>query len=114
MTASRIRKIRSKIRTWKIWISSGLFGFNAYYDARPCDMATPREPAPDAIVYGFTLEDALRRFARKRPWSKVGECRFEKTNGVTFARVMALPNHGLFLSGSPWILNRPSDLAFCM
>ena len=61
MNAKRIRKLKTRIKTWKVWFSSGLFGFRGTYDARAYDMATPREPRPEAIVYGLTLEDALER-----------------------------------------------------
>lgn len=112
MNAKRIRKFRSRIKTWKVWFSSGLFGFHGTYDVSLWKLATPDEPRPDAIVYGLDLEDAFRRYGRKHPHSKAAEMRGRETRGKTFAKAVALPNNGKRLSPCDWRLNILSDMTF--
>ena len=112
MNAKRIRKLRDRIKTWKVWFSSGLFGFHGTYDVSMWKLATPNEPRPDAIVYGLDLEDAFKRYGRKHPYSKAAEMRGHETQGKTFAKAVALPNNGKRLSPCDWHLNIPSDLTF--
>lgn len=89
-----------------------MFGFTSRWDPELYDFASPREPRPDAIVYGTSLPDALRRYVRKRPWLKISGMSFSEERGKTFAKVAALPNHGLLLSACPWSKNIPADMTY--
>ena len=110
LTASRIRKLKKKIKTWKIWTSASMFGFSHCTDISLYNLATSSEPPPDAIIYGLSLEDALRRFYEKRPWQ--GKLNHGQVDGKTFAKIAALPNHGMILHACPWSLNLPRHVEF--
>ena len=109
-TASRIRKLKKKIKTWKVWFSKSMFGFDDFDDIYVGDLATPDEPKPDAIIYGLNVYDALKRYLEKRPWAK--DIQRDQTDGKTFARAVVLPNHGLRLKACPWKLNLPKHVEF--
>lgn len=113
MTARRIRKLRSQICTWKVWVSDGAFGFYGVWSPNLWDLATPREGngKDPIIIYGLTVEDALRRYARKRPWHDISNLGFYKTTNQ-WAKVAVLPNHGLHRKACDWKLNKPSDVEF--
>ena len=110
LTASRIRKIKAKIKTWKVWFSKSMFGFHDFDDIYVGDLATPDEPKPDAIIYGVSVYDALKRYIDKRPHARNIQC--DETSSDTFAKVAALPNHGLHKTACPWSLNLPKHVEF--
>jgi len=110
LTASRIRKLKKKIKTWKVWTSKSMFGFNHYTDIMLYKLATSSEPPLDAIVYGLNLKDALRRFYEKQPWQ--GKLNYGYVDGKTFAKIAVLPNHGMHLKSCPWSLNLPKNIEF--
>ena len=103
MKASKIKKLKQKIKTWKVWFSKSLFGFNDFDDIYVGDLATPDEPKPDAVIYGLNIYDALERYLEKRPWAK--DIERDQTDRKTFARAVVLPNHGLHLKACSWNLN---------
>ena len=111
LTASRIRKLKQKIKTWKVWYSRSMFGFNHYTDIYLWKLATRSEPTPDAIIYGLNLEDALKRYVSKHPWV-ASSMRYSRVNSKTFAQVAALPNHGMHKTACPWKLNLPKHVEF--
>lgn len=113
LTASRIRKLKKKIKTWKIWWSKSMFGFSHYTDISLYKLATSSEPPPDEIVYGLSLRDALERCVAKRPWF-ASSMRCQQINCKTFAKVVALPNHGMHLKACPWSLNLAKNITFWM
>jgi len=110
LTASRICKLKAKIKTWKVWISKSMFGFDGFDDIYVGDLATPVEPKPDAIIYGVNVYDALKRYIDKRPCIRKIQC--DETSGDTFAKVAVLPNHCLRLEACPWKLNLPKHVEF--
>lgn len=110
LTASRIRKLKKKIKTWKIWTSRSMFGFTHYTDVSLYKLATSSEPTPDAIIYGTNLRDALKRFYEKQSWR--GKLNYGRVDGKTFAKIAALPNHGKVLHACPWSLNLPRHVEF--
>ena len=95
MKASKIKKLKQKIKTWKVWFSRSMFGFDGTNDIDIDDLATQDEPKPDAITYGVNVYDALKRYIDKRPYARNIQC--DETSGDTFAKVALLPNHGLRL-----------------
>ena len=114
MTARKIKKLRSKIRTWKVWYSD--HRFHHYRDMRLFDLATPRElkqdgTTPPVIIYGLDVEDALRRYARKRPWHPIARMFFHRSTS-RFADAAVLPNHGLHRKPCAWNLNLPKDVEY--
>jgi len=110
LTASRIRKFKKKIKTWKVWFSRSMFGFNHYTDIYVWKLATSSEPKPDAIIYGLNVYDALKRYIDKRPYRRNIQC--YETSGDTFAKVAVLPNHGMHKTACPWSLNLPKHVEF--
>ena len=110
MTASRIHKLKAKIKTWKVWFSKSMFGFHDIDDIYIGDLASPDEPKPDAIIYGVDVYDALKRYIDKRPHAR-NIC-LDETHGDTFAKVAVLPNHGLILKACSWKLNLPRHVEF--
>lgn len=110
MKASKIKKLKQKIKTWKVWFSKSMFGFNDFDDIYVGDLAAPEEPKPDAVIYGVTVYDALKRYIDKRPYIRNIQC--DETSGDTFAKVAVLPNHGLRLKACPWKLNLPKHVEF--
>ena len=113
LTASRIRKLKKKIKTWKVWWSRSMFGFSHYTDISLYKLAGTREPTPDAIIYGLSLRDALTRYVSKHPWI-VSNMRYSQIDGKTFAKFVVLPNHGMHLKACPWSLNLPKNIEFWM
>ena len=113
MKASKIKKLKLKIKTWKIWWSRSMFGFNHYTDVYLWKLATSSEPTPDAIIYGLNLRDALQRYVSKRPWT-ASNMRYSQVDSKTFAKFVALPNHGMHLKACPWNLNLPKNIEFWM
>ena len=113
LTASRICKLKKKIKTWKIWRSRSMFGFTLYTDICLWNLATSSEPTPDAIIYGLSLEDALNRYVSKHPWT-ASSMRCSQVDSRTFAKFVALPNHGMHLRACPWNLNLPKNIEFWM
>lgn len=113
LTASRIRKLKKKIKTWKIWWSRSMFGFHHYTDIMLYKLATSSEPSPDAVIYGLSLRDALERYVSKRPWV-ASSMRYSRVNSKTFAKIAALPNHGMHKTACPWNLNLPKHIEFWM
>ena len=113
MKASKIKKLKKKIKTWKVWRSRSMFGFNHYTDIYLWKLATSSEPTPDAVIYGLNLRDALQRFVAKRPWT-ASNMRYSQIDGKTFAKFVALPNHGMHLKACPWSLNSPKNIEFWM
>ena len=113
LTASRIRKLKKKIKTWKIWWSRSMFGFSHYTDISLYKLATSSEPPPDEIVYGLSLKDALERCVARRPWV-ASPMRYEQSDSKTFAKFVALPNHGMHRAACPWSLNLPKNITFWM
>lgn len=111
LTASRIRKLRKKIKTWKIWWSRSMFGFSHYTDISLYKLATSSEPMPDAIIYGLNLRDALERYVSKRPWV-ASSMHYSQEDSKTFAKIVALPNHGMHTAACPWSLNLPKNITF--
>ena len=72
--------------------------------------ATDRsEPMPDAIIYGLNLEDALKRYVSKHHWT-ASNMRYSRVNSKTFAKFVALPNHGMHRAACPWSLNLPKNI----
>lgn len=113
LTASRIRKLKKKIKTWKIWRSRSMFGFTHYTDICLWKLATSSEPKPDAIIYGLSLEDALKRYVSKHPWT-ASSMRCSQVVSRTFAKFVALPNHGMHRAACPWSSNIPKQVQFWM
>ena len=113
LTASRFRKLKKKIKTWKIWWSRSMFGFSHYTDIYLWKLATSSEPTPDAIIYGLNIMDALERYVSKRPWV-ASSMHYSQVNSKTFAKIVALPNHGMHLKACPWSLNLPKNITFWM
>ena len=113
LTASRICKLKKKVKTWKIWWSRSMFGFNHYTDVYLWKLATSSEPPPDAIIYGLSLEDALKRYVSKHPWT-AKNMRYSQVDSKTFAKFAALPNHGMHLKACPWSMNFPKNVEFWM
>lgn len=113
LAAARIRKLKKKIKTWKIWRFRSMFGFNHYADIYLWQLAISSEPTPDAIIYGLNLRDALQRYVSKRPWI-ASNMRYSQTDGKTFAKFVALPNHGMHLKACTWSLNLPKNIQFWM
>ena len=109
MNINKMKKLKKRIKTWKVWFSKSMFGFDDYEDIFTADLATSDEPQPDAIIYGLDVSDALRRYIAKRPWKDL--C-FNMTDGDTFARVAVLPNHGMHRTSCPWALNLPRHIQF--
>lgn len=110
MNANKAKRLKKKIKTWKVWFSKSMFGFYDFDDICVKSLATPYEPKPDAIIYGMTVYDAFKRYLEKRPWAKDIQC--SRTDGKTFARAMVLPNHGLHLKACSWKLNLPKHIQF--
>ena len=111
MKASKIKKLRQKIKTWKVWFSHSAFGFSHYLDTGILwKLATPNEPKPDAIVYGLNIDDALERYKKKNPW--LADLWIRQTDYKTFAKVAILPNHGIHTVACPWSLNLRKDIQF--
>ena len=110
MKASKIKRLKKKIKTWKVWFSKSMFGFNRSDDIYIHWLATPNEPKPDAIIYGVNVYDALRRYIANRPWAK--DIQRDPTDGKTFARAAVLPNHGMHLKACSWSLNLPKNIEF--
>ena len=113
LTASRICKLRKKIKTWKIWWSRSMFGFHHHTDVYLWKLATSSEPPPDAIIYGLSLEDALKRYVSKRPWT-ASNMRYSQVDSKAFAKFAALPNHGMHRVACPWSSNIPKQVQFWM
>ena len=113
LTASRFRKLKKKIKTWKIWWSRSMFGFSHYTDISLYKLATGSEPPPDEIVYGLSLRDALERCMMRRPWI-ASSMRYEQVDSKTFAKIVALSNHGMHLKACPWSLNLRKQMQFWM
>ena len=113
MNAKKIKYLKKKIKTWKIWWSRSMFGFSSYRDISLFNLATGSEPPPDEIVYGLNLKDALERCIAKRPWI-ASSMRYEHIDSKTFAKIVALPNHGMHLKACPWNLNIPKNIQFWM
>lgn len=113
LTASRIHKLKKKIKTWKIWWSKSMFGFFHYTDIYLWKLATSSEPMPDAIIYGLNIRDALERYVSKRPWV-ASSMHYSQVNSKTFAKIVALPNHGLHRAACLWSLNLPKNITFWM
>lgn len=113
LTASRIRKLKKKVKTWKIWWSRSMFGFTHYTDICLWKLATSLEPTPDAIIYGLNLRDALQRYVSKRPWT-ASKMSYSQIDGKTFAKFVALPNHGMHRAACPWSFNIPKQAQFWM
>jgi len=110
MKANKIKKLKQKIKTWKVWFSKSMFGFHDFDDICVHSLATSYEPKPDAIIYGLDIYDALKRYLEKRPWAKDIWC--SQTDRKTFARAVVLPNHGLHLKACSWNLNLPKHVEF--
>ena len=110
MNANKAKKLRQKIMTWKVWFSKSMFGFHNVDDIWVTSLATPREPKPDAIIYGLNIYDAFKRYLEKRPCVK--DMQRVQTDGKTFARAVVLPNHGLHLKACSWKLNLPKHIQF--
>ncbi len=110
MNVNKVKKLRQKIKTWKVWFSKSMFGFDDINDIYIADLATPDEPHPDAIIYGVNVYDALKRYIDKRPYARNIQC--DETSGSTFAKVAVLPNHGLHLKVCSWRLNLPKHVEF--
>ena len=111
MKASKIKRLKKKIKTWKIWWSRSMFGFAHHTDIYLWKLATSSEPMPDAIIYGLSLRDALKRYVSKHPWI-ASNMRYSQTDGKTFAKIAVLPNHGLRLKACSWKLNLPKHIQF--
>ena len=111
LTASRICKLKKKIKTWKIWRSRSMFGFTLYTDICLWNLATSLEPKPDAIIYGLSLEDALNRYVSKHPWT-ASSTGCSRVYSRTFAKFVALPNHGMHLGACPWSWNIQKQMQF--
>ena len=111
LTAARIRKLKKKVKTWKIWWSRSMFGFSHYLDISLHQLATSSEPPPDEIIYGLNLRDALERCVARRPWH-AKSMRYEQVDSKTFAKIVALPNHGMHLKAYPWSLNLTKNIQF--
>ena len=74
--------------------------------------ATDRsEPIPNAIIYGLSLEDALKHYVSKHPWA-ASKMRYSHVDSKTFAKSVALPNHGMHRAACPWSLNLPKNIEF--
>ena len=110
MKANKIKKLKQKIKTWKVWFSKSMFGFDDINDIYVGDLATPDEPKPDAIIYGLNIYDALKRYVDKRPYAR--NIQRDETSSDTFAKVAVLPNHGLRLKACSWNLNLPKHVEF--
>jgi hypothetical protein len=110
MKANKMKKLKKKIKTWKVWFSKSMFGFHDFDDICVHSLATPYEPKPDAIIYGLDIYDALKRYIDKRPYARNIQC--DETSGDTFAKVAVLPNHGLRRAACPWSLNLPKHVEF--
>ena len=111
MKASKLKNLKRKIKTWKVWRSKSMFGFNHHNDIYLWKLATSLEPTPDAIIYGLNLEDALKRYVSKHPWT-ANNMRYSRVDSKTFAKFVALPNHGMHLKACPWNLNLPKNIEF--
>ena len=113
MRAKDIREIKKKIKTWKIWWSRSSIGFSSWDDVHPSSLATRLERKADVIIYGETLEAALRREAKKQTSPLINlKLKFVQTLDRRLAKVMALPNRGLHLKSCPWNLNSKQDISF--
>lgn len=110
MKASKIKKLKQKIKTWKVWFSKSMFGFHDFEDIYVHSLATPNEPKPDAIIYGTNVYDALKRYLDKRPWAK--DIQRYPIDGKMFACCVVLPNHGMHLTACSWNLNLPKHIEF--
>jgi hypothetical protein len=88
-----------------------MFGFTHCTDVYLWKLATSSEPKPDAIIYGLSLEDALKRYVSKRPWV-ASSMHYSQEDGKTFAKIVALPNHGMHTAACPWNLNLPKNITF--
>ena len=110
MKASKIKKLKKKIKTWKVWFSKSMFGFYRYDDIYIPSLATPNEPKPDAIIYGVNVYDALKRYIANHPWAK--DIQRDPIDGKMFARAAVLPNHGMHRIACPWNLNLPKNIEF--
>ena len=55
MKASKLKNLKRKIKTWKVWWSKSMFGFTHHTDIYLWKLATSLEPTPDAIIYGLNL-----------------------------------------------------------
>ena len=113
MEANKIKRLKKKIKTWKVWWSKSVFGFNHHTDIYLWKLATSSEPTPDAVIYGLNLRDALQRYVTKRPWTAIN-MRYSQIDGKTFAKFVALPNHGMRRAACPWSLNLPKSITFWM
>ena len=113
LTASRIRKLKKKIKTWKIWWSKSMFGFTHHADIYLWKLATSSEPTLDAVIYGLSFEDALKRYMSKHPW-RASNIRYSQIDNKTFAKFVALPNHGMHRAACHWSLNLPKNIEFWM
>ena len=113
LTASRIRKLKKKIKTWKILWSRSMFGFTHYTDIYLWKLATRSEPMPDAIIYGLNIRDAIERYVSKRPWV-ASSMHYSQVNSKTFAKIVALSNYGMHRAACPWSLNLPKNITFWM
>ena len=111
MKASKLKNLKRKIKTWKIWQSRSMFGFTHYNDICLWKLATSSEPTPDAIIYGLSLEDALNRYVSKYPWT-ASSMGCSRVYSRTFAKFVALPNHGMHLRACPWSWNIQKQMQF--
>ena len=113
MKASKLKNLKRKIKTWKVWRSKSMFGFTHHNDIYLWKLATNLEPTPDAIIYGLNLEDALKRYVSKHPWT-ASSMRYSQVDNKTFAKFVALPNHGMHLKACPWSWNIQKQMQFWM
>lgn len=90
-----------------------MFGFTYHNDIYLWKLATSLEPKPDAIIYGLNFEDALKRYVSKHPWT-ARNMRYSQIDNKTFAKFVALPNHGMHLKACPWSWNLPKNIEFWM